>query len=281
MKKTYLLLSLIFCICSAGFSQQKTVKVKNVAEFLKAIKSDVTIQLVGKEVFNFASDVAEAKEYYSYEEVYDGFELHIKNVKNLIIQGTTQLSELMTNPQYGNVIVFENCSNIKIQSVNAGHGPQKGSCVGGVFKFVNSNDITIDKSILYGSGIEGITAENVNNLTCSFSTIKECTYGIMTLNTCNNINFTTCQFFDNQEFDLVSVSNSNKVFFNGCTFRDNKTGQEDYSEYALFNLENTVVELNNCTIENNLTHYLCNQQAALQLKNTKLNKNNFAKGEYK
>ncbi|WP_291723292.1 right-handed parallel beta-helix repeat-containing protein [Bernardetia sp.] len=262
----------------------KVVTVTTVEGFLNSIASNTTIKLKGHSFF--ISDLASANKvgkYYSFVEVYDGYELLISDVKNLKIVGTGNTPVRMyARPDYGNVISFNNCENVTIENVDAGHGASKGSCVGGVFKIENSKDFYIKNTIMYGSGIEGITTNNVSNLVCVNSFIRSCTYSIMTLNGSNDISFENCVFEDNGVYDLVNIQSCSRVNFKNCSFEKNRTENSNYSDYSLFKVnQSNAITLQHCFIEANATDYLCNDSKILQFQKVEVNHNEFTKGKYK
>jgi sulfur relay (sulfurtransferase) DsrF/TusC family protein len=258
----------------------KTVTVKTVDEFLKAIASNTTIQLQGHSFH--ISDLAQPNrsgENYSFREVYDGHELLIFNVQNLKIIGLGKdLVRLYAKPEYGNVIAFDNCTNITIENVDAGHGASKGSCSGGVFKIENTSNFFIKNTVMYGSGIEGITTNNVTNLVCSNSFIRSCTYSIMTLTSSKDILFENCLFEDNGVYDLVNITSCENINFKNCSFEKNRT---ESSTYSLFKISSSsTIKLENCFVESNAADYFCNDSKALILQNVEINHNDFVKGQY-
>ena len=263
----------------------KTVTVTTVEQFLDAIGSNTTIQLKGHSFH--ISDLAQlgrSGENYSFREVYDGYELLISDVKNLKIIGLGNVPVRMyAKPEYGNVIAFDRCENITIENVDAGHGASKGSCVGGVFKIENTTNFFITTTIMYGSGIEGITTDNVTNLVCTNSFIRSCTYSIMTLNSSNDILFENCVFEDNGIYDLVNITSCGNINFKNCSFEKNRTSEStDYSDYYLFKVSSSSnVKLEKCFIEANATDYLCNDANALTFQNVEINHNEFIKGKFK
>lgn len=283
MKKLAPIILLLLLVFGAKAQKNKVFSVNSAKDFVAAIGSDRTIELKGNTIYLHEITPQQSGENYTFSECYDGYELNITNVKNLKIVGLTkQPVKIITKPLYGNVLVFNGCDGITLENIDAGHGPQKGSCVGGVLYFKNSKNIQILNSIMFGSGIEGITTENVTNLTCKNSVIQGCTYSIMSLNDSQNFWFQNCKFFDNQEFDLINISNTPGVEFDACTFGSNRTGTESYSDYALFNIDQAaVVQLKNCTVENNLAAYLASSKSNIKLKRTTLENNQFVKGKFK
>lgn len=280
MKKSAIIaVAVLFSFSALAQKKQKTVIVDNVEKFVEAISSNTKIKL--KPGKYDVSSISKGNNYSEYLEAYDGEELSISNVTNFTIEGIGKNKvEIITKPQYGNVFVFNNSTNITIKNVIAGHGPEKGYCTGGVFKFTNSSNIFIENCVMYGSGIEGISGENVNFLDCKNSIIKECTYGIMSFSDSKSITFSNCEFFDNQEFDMVYLNTSN-LNFDKCTFRNNKTVADSWGDYAIFRTVGSSVSLKNCTIKDNQTQYLGTDANSLDSQNTKYENNLFRKSKFK
>ena len=244
----------------------KVITVNTAAEFVNAIGSDRVIILKGSPIHigRITSD------------------LKIVDVNNLKIVGLGNTPvKLLIREEYDNVLVFVNCSNITIENIDAGHWPEKGFCSGGVFYIEKSKNFTINNSIMFGSGMEGITANDVTNIKCNNSIIRGCSYSIMSLTKCVDFEFNDCEFTDNVELDLVNISDCINVIFNRCIFANNRTKTE-YDFLVFFNVDkSTSIKLNNCTIENNTADYFCNKANTLELINAKLENNTFNKGNFK
>ena len=282
--KKFLLISLLCLFTFEVTLAQKTITVKNTKDLLKAIGSNRTIILENGS-YDFSELSNEYGEFFGYQDVYDGYELWINNVKNLTIKGKNpgRKAELITKPAYGNVIVFNSCDNIKIENIEAGHGAVRGSCVGGVFKFSKSNNITINNSLLYGSGIEGITTSSVNGLTCTNTVIRGCTYGVMTLEDTENVLFDGCEMYENKEYELFNFNNCSKVKFRNTVISHNYTIMESYGDYALFSFNggSSPIELENCVIKYNSCNYLSKRGSMVKMKNCERRGNFYSKGMYK
>lgn len=279
----YLILSIsILLTLNIKAQTNKLIIVDNADQFVDAIGSDRTIQLQGSTIFLSNVMSSERGTNYRFDEEYDGHELVIFGVKNLKIVGLgPKPVKIITKPVYGDVIAFDNCENVTIENVDAGHGPEKGGCTGGVFNLKNCKNVAINNSILYGSGMEGITAEAVTNLKCNNTIIRGCTYSIMSLNNCKKFEFNNCEFTDNKEFDLVNISNCNGVKFVSCDFSNNSTGIEEYSDFSLFNVtKSTSVLLKDCRVESNQTVFFCKKANTIEMSNTKLENNSFTKGRF-
>lgn len=282
--KTTFLFILVLIFTTSIYSQKKVYTVSNVNEFYNSIGPDRVLELEQNTYYISEITIEKENPYVIFNQEYDGNELVITDVKNLTIKGTGRKpSRIITEPVYGDVLVFDGCNNINIEYIEAGHGPKPGGCTGGVFHFINSNNIKITGCIMYGSGTEGITAENVNNLTCKESIIKNCTYGIMTLANCNNFNFSGCTFKNNQEYDLINISTCSNINFDECEIYNNTTGAQSYSEYCLFNLSPDCknIQVTNCEIRNNSTCYFASETPELKISKTDLINNTFVKGKYR
>ncbi len=252
-------------------TEKEIIKVKTTKEFLEAIGSNRTIILSENNYDLLGSKVE--NEYIRTEEVFDGEQLIIQGVNNLDIIGEEgENVQLLVEPRYANVITFKDVQNINISNIIAGHTPDKGYCTGGVLYFEDSKNIEINNSVLFGCGTEGISLFNVENFTSNDSTIKECSYDIMTIVSSNNITFNNSKFHDNEEFSLINVSSSNEVTLNNCFIYDNECIIGDY----LFNVDPiSEVFLKNCFIYNNKVLDFEKHINSVNLENTFLGDNLF------
>lgn len=284
MKKIITVILIVSSITQFSWAQKIKVKtVNNAKEFIKAIAPNTTIQLKGATIYLSELSSDNSGDYYRFNKEYDGYELVIQNVDNFKIQGLGETPvKIITKPVYGDVLVFENCNNIILENIDAGHGPEKGGCTGGVLNFINSNEISINNSIMFGSGMEGITAFKVTGLECNNSIIRGCTYSIMTLTDCRNFEFSNCEFSDNQEFDLINIFKSQNIKFLNCDISNNRTGTESYSDYSVFKIgTSTGVELKNSSVTSNKSVHFCSDESALEIKKTEFGNNHFDRGKFK
>ena len=170
----------------------------------------------------------------------DGYELFLDGVHNLTIEGTgNQRSEIVVEPRYANVMNFQNCSNISIVNIKAGH-TEDGLCSGGVFLFDNCAGVQIDGTDMYGCGTLGIIFNKVMDAKVTGSTIYGCTWGIMSIQGSSNVLFKDCVFRDNSAYDImISVMNTSDLTFDSCSFLRNKNAS---SLFYLSMCENITVE---------------------------------------
>jgi hypothetical protein len=268
---------------SAASAVRKTIKVRTLDEFLKAIGPNRVIEIQDVELH--VSDVPAVRtgKYYRYSEEYDGLELVISGVQNLTILGLGPgKSHLVTRPLYGDVLVFDQCTNVTVEKLRAGHGPERGQCTGGVLNFINCKNVTVRACVLYGSGMQGLETSGVNGLKVSDTVIEDCTYHVMTLAGTRNAEFTNCQFRRNQEFDMVNLSDSKAIVFRRCTFEDNTSnGSPGVVEYSLFNTTNTTgVLLERCVLRRNRFAHFGTDRAALTMTMLTLEGNTFGVDDF-
>ena len=208
----------------------ETITVSTAAEFVAALGSNREI-LVKSGEYNLtnALDEAAKNENISLEEVFDGVEYLLSNIRNLTIRGIGDApSELVIEPRYAFVLSFTGGSNISIENITAGH-TDSGYCAGGVFSFARSYDIEIDNTHMYGCGTEGLRLNNVSGMTVTGSTIYECTYYIMTVENSRDIKFENCTFRDNEGYSMVNITGTNGLAFEGCKFERNVGENEFFS----------------------------------------------------
>lgn len=251
----------------------KVVNVSNSKELVQSIAPNTKVILKSGD-YNLLEPKVLDNKYVQYNQVFDGYEIQIKDINNLTIEAEQGAKvNLLIDPRYAYVMHFTNSNNINISGVVAGHYPNKGQCTGGVFKFENCKDIKIDNSDLFGCGTEGLTLDNVDKLQFINSTIRDCSYGIMTVNNSSNLNFNNSTFKDNEKYYLINISHSD-ANFEKCNIINNKI-LSDYSQ-NLFSLDiYSKVSVSNSTIENNLSKTLTNEKNNITFKNVIFKGNDF------
>lgn len=174
-------------------AQQKQVTVTTPDAFLAAIAPNTEI-IVEAELMDLskASGYGTANgEYWYWKETFDGPELAIVDVSNLTIRGAGEdhnTNVLSAQPRYANVLNFENCSNIHIAGLTAGHAEEPGACIGGVLFFQNCQDILVEDCGLFGCGTLGVTAFSSKDMQIVNNDIYECSVGGVEFTNCDAIN---------------------------------------------------------------------------------------------
>lgn len=232
---------------------KEVVEIKNTKELLENIGPNKTLILKAGD-YNLLEPQVIDNKYIKYEEVFDGIQITIRNLDNLTIKGEEGSKvQLLVEPRYANVLSFDNCNNIKIENIIAGHYPHKGSCTGGVLYFSSCKDVSIKNADLFGCGTMGIILDFVQNLVFDNSVIRDCSYGIMEMTQCKNIKFNQSDFRNCREFDLITVRISKDVEFNECNIHNNTTENVEYGcDSYLFHVDPTSkVIVNKGSIKNN------------------------------
>lgn len=155
---------------------------------------------------------------------FDGKTITIRNVKNLRIVGVgPEPARLLVRPRYVFVLRFEDCQDVTVENLVLGHTPE-GVCDAGVVAATRCAGLTFRKADLFGCGTEGLTLEEVENFLFQDSIVRDCTYGIMTIEGCRDLRLEGSQFLRNREYWAVQIRDSRDVLFTNCRFVENEAG---------------------------------------------------------
>lgn len=262
----------------AALSAGNTIHVSTTLEFLEAIGSNRTIYM---EDGTYALSGLSSEEKALSRRFQQGFmeyEIEISNVENLRIVGGAS-TKIAAEPEWGYSLVLKNCTNVLIENIVAGHEPAVEGCAAGVLYFKDSENIVLSNCDLYGSGVEGIYATNVNYLECNEVIIRECSDAVMSLSSCRSVYFNDCRFENNSGYwAFFSLSGGGIVNFNRCEIINNKSSSTKY----LFDVDEKSVPiiLNGCKIRSNRTEYFCSRRNKINLNQTKLTENEFLVSQF-
>ena len=257
MKKTIFMILLtafvLIFLSGYGYCKQKTIYVSNTEELLKAIGSDreiVVEEHLTLTAQNQSKPLNFGNKHIHWEEELDGYALYIRDVKNLTIKGSQKVkyaTEILTAPRYVFVMTFENSHDITIEELSLGHTPV-GKCSGGVLLFKDCSNIKIQQSKLFGCGTDGLILENVKNFKAVLSEIYNCNQLIMRLNNSSDILFEKCSFYENaSEFELggFRILGCNNVTFNRPYILRNS------GKYLFYEKDSSNIKVIDATFENN------------------------------
>lgn len=280
-----------FCLLmgsTAPLLAQKSVSVTTLEGFIQAIQSDRTIRLKTNKLnlSELNANRPASNPNVKISRVADGIQLEISNVNNLNIEGAMDRpTKILNKNREAYILVFNNCENLSLNRIEAGHSPAKGACTGGVLLFNNSRNIKISNALLFGDGSEGLRLDGVNKANIENLSIRGCSYGIMTIQQSEDVSFSNCHFTDNREFDLVNVFDSENISFSSCRMDFNQSNHSNqFNHYALINavlsqgMNTPVVKLEKCIIEDNYCQYFCRSSRAISVKDCKMDNNIFEKG---
>lgn len=180
-------------------SEDGKVHVRNVDEFLAAINHDTTIFLEPGiyDLSTAANYGSYGSEFYHWESTFDGPELVINGVRNLIIEGAGKDEVTITAvPRYANVLRFDNTYGLILRGFTAGHTYEQGACSGGVLQFIFCSNTIVEGCSLYGCGIVGVWAMYCNNLDVTGTEIYECSSGAAWFSNCSHVRMNYCDVHD-------------------------------------------------------------------------------------
>lgn len=209
-----------------GWGQRKIVTVSNVDEFLDAIGSDREIRMKkGEYRLDRAADYGKESSNpgYRWEEVYDGYQLVIENVENLVIRGQDgEKTELLAKPRYAGVLNFTGSENIYIQGLTAGHAVEQGTCTGDVLAFRECSGVQVEESALFGCGAVAIRAEQCKDLKVTQSSLYECSYNAVVAWQCEELTVADCRIYNMDCLDaLFSLAYNQAVLIRNCLIENN------------------------------------------------------------
>jgi len=181
---------------------RKTVKAATVDELLKAIAPHTVIELTGRS-YNLTEATGYgnfAGKYYRWEETFDGFELVVEGVEDLIIRASRGGTEILTNPRYACVIHFRDCSDVALEGVTAGHSEGEGFCTGSVLKYEACTNASVKDCDLYGCGTYGLELEKSYGIRALDTTIRDCSFGALYANACTDVLLDDCTIYGIESF---------------------------------------------------------------------------------
>ena len=251
--------------------------VNSVDAFLSAIAPNTEILLEeGKYDFTTASDYGKesGNPYYEWVDAGDGYQLTIRDVDFLSIRGSgRELTEMMQDSRYANVMAFQNCSNLILEGFAAGH-TEGGECAGGVIYLWNCEQAELVNLSLYGCGSTGIRADSCKNIAVRSSEIYECSTNavqadntdglrlencsihdlgtgeyiagqIFWLRQCTDVNIRQCSISDNRVQQIVNSQPAAGIELRGNTFKRN------WVQMAVFSLNSGGLVMDDCDFEDN------------------------------
>ncbi len=276
-----LILTFVLSACGQSASAApkeggNVVRVSNADEFLKAIAPDTQIIMQeGLYELDRAADYGiGGGSCCRWEEVYDGYELLIKDIENLSISAEKDADvTISTTPRYANVLRFDNCDGLVLDDLSLGHTKEPGACSGGVIRMENTERARINDCELYGCGIIGVDAFRCSELAVTDCDIYECSLNAVAANGCRDIRISDCDIYKCGQswgslFDVRSTTGFAVV---NCEIEDNTT------QYMLLSSFAPETYILGCDTKNNLftSAVFCISGKAPVVEGTSLHENAF------
>ena len=206
------------------------IHVSTVDELLSAIGPLRTVYLDGDNFdLSTASDYGTGSgEYYSWQEVYDGYELVISNLQGLnLVGGGMDKTLVSAQPRYADVISFNNCRDISLVDMTLGHSEASGSCTGDVVSIFNCKSVDITRCGLYGCGMIGVFASESSRICVSHSSIYDCSYLGVQLQYVDEAIFIECSITgcgsDEFGFNGLRLDECSEIIYNGQELDNGET----------------------------------------------------------
>lgn len=148
--------------------------------------------------------------------------INLNGINNMTIkaQNSALPTQIVIEDPHENVMNFYNCQNITLEGLIFGHTVKPG-CSGNVLHFGECSDVTLNNLNLYGCGAYAIEASKTNNMNVNRCWIHDCTYGMLTMYGCQNVNFKDSFLTCCKEWTLLDCTGCT-VNFEGCYFKYNK-----------------------------------------------------------
>lgn len=245
----------------------KAITVSTIEEFFSAIGPDRIIRLNPGD-YDLSGGYTVKNRYVTWVDEYDGPCPVIRNVSNLTLVGDG-LARLMIRPAYGWVLSFDTCTEVTLSGLTVGH-TVPGYCLGGVLRFKNCDSPSVRDCDLYGSGTYGVGLERTSGFAMENARIRECTYGLATIERSEDITFSYVTFETTGEFDLIEIRSSDRVLFDSCAFRRNRG-----STLISADAESRDLLLRDCAVEENRTSRFSNDPPGLRMVGTLFSDNGF------
>lgn len=229
----FLCVSLLF-LAGCGAQPEKAagaapaeIKVNTVDEFLAALGSDRTILLepgtydLSKSTTYGTEDTGES---YRWESVFDGYELVLTAVQNLTIRGSARDAvTISTDPRNAAVITLDNCADVCLDSLTAGHNFLGQNCEGPVVRLQSCLGTEFHQVGLYGCGATGVEARDSREILLDNSEIYDCSSTGLYLYNCANVTAVNTDFRDIGKdgigWTVIGSSSGSDVTLSRCTVR--------------------------------------------------------------
>lgn len=242
---------------------QVIINVSNGDEFVAALKSNVTINLLPGD---YHLDTAVGNSYNSNVNYYGeensnnrisncwvGFEINdLENVKITSQSGVL----LYSSDSNDAVITLINCSNITFKNVRIGHslGASSDGCNASVIGIINSSKIEFDKCDLFGCGTEGFILSQSSDITFENSIIHDCSYSAFDIFSSNNITVTNTQIYNIGNINencLGEIQESYNVNLNKCTIYNNGCDNNILPMFCIDDNSKNELHLSDCILKDN------------------------------
>lgn len=203
--------------------------VSNVDDFLAAIAPDTEILLTeGTYYLNTAKDFGKSASPYYEWGGWNNEDLVLK-ADNLTIRGSGQgKTNLLTEPRTADVLTFQDCRNVTLESMSLGHTVEPQACDGCVVQVSSAADISLKDLDLYGCGTVGVYSSQSQGVLVQDCVIHDCSHEGITLFESTDVTVQSCTFRslgkEAPVNDVFNIYNSTDVDISNCNITNNYAG---------------------------------------------------------
>lgn len=144
--------------------------------------------------------------------------MHIRDVTGLTIVGLGNDPVDMVTESYYEVVILTASSDIYFSNIRMGHTYPY--CVGDVLNIQNSDDIYLDKMILFGCGYNGITLSFVDTFHMTNSLISDCQASALNFDHVSDVSIEATKLLRNGQ-QVIRVYEGEDITFSSVAIRDN------------------------------------------------------------
>lgn len=210
---------------SGQFYGKETYEVSNAQQFVAALGSDRTIQIVtGRIVLSDA--MPKKSKHVVWSAGKDGRGLTVFGVKNLRILGPEKTRAEVVTQADTFALAFEKCLNVDLRRLTIRHDRGESKCTSAILGFVSCTNTLLRSLELSGCGTEGLTLNRVARFEARDTVVRDCSIGIMSVQQALNVSFKRCQFLNNGKLYGMDFRNSYDVQFEDCKFEGNRSDNE-------------------------------------------------------
>ncbi len=222
---------------AAALLDGAVTQVSDVDGLLAAIEPGATICLEpGVYDLSTASGYGgKGSDYYFWSEVYDGWALVITDVTGLSIDGGSAGDvTIAAAPRYADVLCFQNCTDVSLSGLTAGHTEEDGQCTGGVLDFSWCKNVQVNGCDLYGCGVLGVRVQNSRSVNVADTIIRDCRdTGAAYVESSRDVLFDRCEIYRCEGYSgLFQFANSSDCAILNCSIYDNNSELLVYSSYS-------------------------------------------------
>ncbi|MBE7002713.1 MAG: right-handed parallel beta-helix repeat-containing protein [Ruminococcaceae bacterium] len=187
----------------------------------------------------------DAHEYVKLQHAFDGTEVVVRGITGLSLRGGSEdraATELVIEPRYASVFVFEDCEGVELSCLTMGH-TDGGDCSGNVLDFYNCQHINLRNLDLYGCGAYGVSAMGgTGDLLAADTVIRDCSFGPFEIYSgAGEFRFTDCTLTGSEGGGDYEPEPGSSLAFINCSF-----GQEESNRW-FFSQEDGIARFENCT----------------------------------